>query len=131
MLALLNDILDLSKIEAGAVELRPIDFDLADLLRGVVSIYRPRADEKGVMLELLGPGLATVPVHADQVRLRQVLINLVDNAVKFTDRGSVTLACAPGVDASYAFSVSDTGVGIPADLLRTVFTIPSSRARTA
>ncbi len=121
LLALLNDILDLSKIEAGAVELRPIDFDLADLLRGVIAIYRPRADEKGVVLELEGPGSAHIPVNGDQLRLRQVLINLVDNAIKFTDRGKVLLHCEPRENNSYSFQVSDTGIGIPLDVQRTVF----------
>jgi signal transduction histidine kinase/CheY-like chemotaxis protein len=121
LLAILNDILDLSKIEAGAVELRPTDFDLVDLLNGVAATYRPRADEKGIALTVEGLGEGPIAVNGDQVRLRQVLTNLADNAVRFTDRGAVTLSCRRVSGDRYAFAVRDSGIGIPRDLHQAVF----------
>jgi signal transduction histidine kinase/DNA-binding response OmpR family regulator len=91
LLAMINDILDLSKIEAGRMELQESDFDLTALIQGIKAMFTVRCEEKKLKLEVDGLGDAPCPVHADEGKLRQVLINLLGNAVKFTERGSVTL----------------------------------------
>jgi signal transduction histidine kinase/CheY-like chemotaxis protein len=91
LLAMINDILDLSKIEAGRMELQESDFDLTALIQGIKAMFKVRCDEKKLKLEVEGLGDSPCPVHADEGKLRQVLINLLGNAVKFTERGSVTL----------------------------------------
>ncbi|MEX2647721.1 MAG: ATP-binding protein [Alphaproteobacteria bacterium] len=121
LLAILNDILDLSKIEAGAVELRAAEFDLVGLLQGVAATYRARADEKLIGLDVEVPRDPPPAVIGDPVRLRQVLTNLVDNAVRFTDRGDVVLACNRLDGDRYVFAVRDTGIGIPPELQEAVF----------
>ncbi len=119
LLSLINDILDFSKIEAGKLELDPIDFDLHLLLEDMTEIFTQRAEAKG--LELALHIFADVPtlVHGDPDRLRQVLVNLVSNAIKFTERGEVVIrATLEGADSDTArvrFSVHDTGIGIPED----------------
>ncbi|MBN1888670.1 MAG: GAF domain-containing protein [Thermoflexales bacterium] len=129
LLTLINDILDLSKIEAGKLELAPRDFKFLDFLNGVAGIIRVRAQDKG-----LGFALHDVPplpetAHADDKRLRQVLINLLSNAVKFTDEGSVTMrvqglareVAAQGSAYRVRFEVVDTGVGIAPEDLDKIF----------
>jgi CheY-like chemotaxis protein len=112
---LINDVLDLSKIEAGKLELAPQPTDVAALARGVVGLVRPQAAEKGLALALeLPPGEAWARV--DPVRLRQCLFNLVGNAVKFTDCGGVTVRLAwTGAAAARRLrcEVEDSGVGVP------------------
>ena len=116
LLSLLNDILDLSKIESGKLELHHHDEDLNDLLGEVAKAMSSRADEKD--LELLCPGhfLPALMLNIDRLRLKQVLINLLGNAIKFTERGSVTLDLAvisqQQQSTTLRFSVSDTGCGI-------------------
>ncbi|WP_243310410.1 ATP-binding protein [Fundidesulfovibrio agrisoli] len=131
LLGLLNDILDLSKIEARKVELQPAPMRPRDLLDTVVRTLRPLAESKGLALaSSIGEGVPEA-VLADETKLRQILINLVGNAVKFTDAGSVTVsvfpaeACLPGdapqerSEAVLSFSVRDTGVGLlPQDQAR-------------
>ena len=116
LLTLINDILDLSRIEAGKLELHPEALDLPGFLRLVADIIRVKADEKGLALGFdVAPDLPGC-VAADPKALRQVLLNLLGNAVKFTDRGTVTLQvrCAAGADGAprVHFEVRDTGVGI-------------------
>ncbi|MBV8951495.1 MAG: response regulator [Actinobacteria bacterium] len=123
LLAIINDILDFSKVEAGKLELETIDFDLGLLLEDVVALLADKAHSKG--LELLAhphPDLRTV-VTGDPTRLRQVLVNLVSNAVKFTSRGEVVVRAEPvsngGEVDVVRFEVTDTGLGIaPADQIR-------------
>src|SRR6185369_3261958 len=91
LLAMINDILDLSKIEAGRMELQENDFDLTSLILGLKAMFKVRCEEKDLKLEVEGLGDSPCPVHADEGKLRQVLINLLGNAVKFTERGSVSL----------------------------------------
>lgn len=125
LLTLINDILDLSKIEAGKFELYPATMDLRGVLGGIAAIMRIRSEEKA--LEFHSDLAANLPafVLADEMRLRQILLNLVSNAVKFTDRGSVVLCVSPLVTSEYTarinFSVRDTGVGIEADQLPAIF----------
>ncbi len=119
LLTVLNDILDVSKIEAGRLALHPAPFSLRDSVEDAVKLFAPRAHEKG--LELACHILPDVPdgLIGDAGRLRQVLVNLVGNAVKFTDAGDVIVeVTATSVAADQVvlrFSVSDTGIGIPDD----------------
>jgi len=119
LLALVNDILDFSKIEARKLSLDRVPFDLRDTVEDAVRLVAPRAHEKG--LEVACRILPDVPgtVVGDPGRLRQVLLNLVGNAVKFTDHGEVVVEVAldrqERDEALLKFTVSDTGIGIPAD----------------
>lgn len=116
LLSVINDILDVSKIEAGKLELEQTEFSLTQLLADVLDIFAQQAASKGIELASLLPTNIPERVIGDPERLRQVFINLVGNALKFTDRGSVTLRCRcekVGVTrARLRFSVEDTGVGI-------------------
>ncbi|MGD0483231.1 MAG: response regulator [Gemmatimonadales bacterium] len=125
LLDIINNVLDYSKIEAGHVQLEDTAFDLPALVHSVAGLLGARAFEKGIeMVADIAPDLPPL-VRGDPGRLRQVLINLVGNAVKFTPRGEVVLRAAPvpadGEGAKVAFEVHDTGIGIPADKLETVF----------
>ena len=120
LLHIINDILDLSKIEAGKMELEHIDFSISDLVDQVIQILRHRADEKG--LELIIQINSDVPevVMGDPIRLSQILINLAGNALKFTEKGSVALEVSKD-NEKIRFDIIDTGIGIPEDKLQTVF----------
>ncbi len=121
LLSLINDILDLSKVEAGKMEVRPAPVVLEDVRGYVERAFQPVAEEKGLAFEVeLGPGLPRT-VTTDEQRLQQILKNLLSNAFKFTGGGGVTLRLEPAPDGRIAFSVADTGVGIPADKLRLIF----------
>ncbi len=111
LLALINDVLDLAKIEARKLELHPAEFDLPEFVRDVESFFLPRAREKNLLLETaFAPDLPRV-VTGDIQRLRQVVFNLLSNAVKFTPRGGVVFSVEKSGD-KIRFSVSDTGPGI-------------------
>jgi len=117
---LLNDVIDFSKIEAGHLELADEPLDPKGVLEGVVRLLRPQAEAKGLLLRLdADPNLGWV--RADPVRLRQALFNLVGNAVKFTERGSVTVRCSSPRSGFLRFDVIDTGVGIPPEAQDRVF----------
>jgi PAS domain S-box-containing protein len=118
---LLNDVIDFSKIEAGRLELTREPLDPKGLVEGVVRLLSPIAEGKGLCV-LLDADPATGWVRADPVRLRQALFNLVGNAVKFTERGSVTIRCRAPAPGRLRFEVIDTGVGIPAEAQDRVFT---------
>ena len=125
LLDLINDILDLSKIEVGHLELESTDFDLSDLLEKVIEILAMKANEKGIELAChLSPDIPHA-VTGDPNRLHQIFINLISNAIKFTDHGSVTVRVAQDperpMSGAIRFSVSDTGIGIPADKLVSIF----------
>lgn len=125
LLNLINDILDLSKVEAGHLELESIDFDLNEVLDKAVEILAMRANEKGLELAChLAPEVPSSLI-GDPHRLNQILINLIGNALKFTDKGSVIVritnepgAATPGV---IRFSVTDTGIGVPPEQLAKIF----------
>jgi CheY-like chemotaxis protein len=120
LLAILNSILDLSKIEAGQIEIEAYDFELQEMLSAACDPFETLARQKGIDFEIeMGPGLAT-HWHGDAMRLRQVLSNLVSNAVKFTDVGGVTVNVGVKL-GGLGFDVKDTGVGIPADRLDIMF----------
>ena len=116
LLTLLNDILDLSKLESGKLELNRRDFDLYDLLDGIMDTLTIPAGSKRVELGVIPHGAVPRQLHGDPVRLRQVLMNLVGNAVKFTDAGEVTIGLSvpgDGPDAAMLrFAIRDTGPGI-------------------
>ncbi|HYF21016.1 MAG TPA: ATP-binding protein [Ramlibacter sp.] len=117
LLAVINDILDLSKSEAGQLTVEAIDFDLEQTLTSVVEMVGQKAGDKGLELIVdVDPGVPRM-LHGDPLRLGQVLVNLANNAVKFTDRGEVALVCRREPDTGdgvrLRFEVRDTGIGIP------------------
>lgn len=121
LLAVLNDTLDLSKIEAGKLVLQKEPFELAALVRECERIYRPAADQKGLRLQVSAEDGLPEWVLGDVTRLRQVVWNLLSNAVKFTERGMVELRVAAGAGAAVRFEVRDTGHGIAAADLQKLF----------
>jgi signal transduction histidine kinase len=121
LLALINDILDISKIEAGRMALDVDDVDVVALAHETLSHLEGQVGGKTVLLRYDGPAVAPL-VRTDIGKLRQILVNLVGNAIKFTERGSVTLRVETGEDGSVtALGVRDTGIGIPADRLDAIF----------
>ena len=127
LLSLIDDILDFSKIEADRLTLEPAPFDLFDLVQGVVELLAPRAHAKRI--EIACSIASDVPrwLVGDEARIRQVLLNLASNGVKFTDAGGVAIDVAlaaagdPGAEVRLRFEVVDTGVGIPAHQLENAF----------
>jgi PAS domain S-box-containing protein len=125
LLSLINDILDYSKIEAGKLELEDVDFDLESLLDNLVGEMAPLACKKGLELVLgCSPDVPTW-LHGDAVRLRQILGNLLGNALKFTSKGEVSLHVsstgAEPASALLSFTIRDTGIGIPLAHIETIF----------
>src|SRR6058998_396950 len=119
LLGLINGLLDLAKIEAGKMELNAEEVNINAVIEEVVELIRPQADAKGLALEMDIP--RSLPAaFADRARVRQVLVNLAANAVKFTDHGSVTIAASAG-DGWITLAVIDTGVGIPQDAIAYIF----------
>jgi signal transduction histidine kinase/ActR/RegA family two-component response regulator/HPt (histidine-containing phosphotransfer) domain-containing protein len=137
LLALINDILDLSRIEAGKLQPRQAPLALAEVLERVRVMLEQPAAEKGLALHIEGPAEPVGRLLGDELRLTQVLLNLVDNAVKFTARGRVTLAVRVEDESARAlqlrFTVTDTGIGIPeerrADLFDAFTQIDTSSSR--
>jgi len=120
LLALLNDVLDISKIQAGKLELRLGTFDLHDLCRDVCATFRPLAAAKDVQLDFAIETGGLRYWRGDAMRIRQVLSNLISNAVKFTEQGSVRLRVVSTAEG-LAFSVTDTGIGIDAEQASRLF----------
>ncbi len=112
LLALINDILDISKIEVGREQLNPADFDLQGLVEGLGNMFEIRCGQKNLAWKLEAD-ISTGHVHGDESKLRQVLINLLGNAVKFTSEGEVTLKVETRDEDQVYFEVRDTGPGIP------------------
>ncbi len=126
LLVIINDILEFSKIEAGKLELDKAPFDLRDVVEDSVDILAERAYSKGLELICDVPDNIDTAVCGDGPRLRQVVINLVSNAVKFTERGEVKISVRPGessgvCDTSFNIEVTDTGVGIRPENCATIF----------
>jgi signal transduction histidine kinase/CheY-like chemotaxis protein len=111
LLGMLNDLLDLSRIEAGSLVLEPVEFDLEHLVRGVVAAYEPQALKKGLefAFDIAEPARGTY--RGDAVRIRRILYSLTDNAVKFTSAGRISLS-VDRVDGTLVFAIQDTGIGI-------------------
>jgi len=120
LLTLINDILDLSKIEANHIELSPIDFHLGDFLQNIVDMFQMRVKQTGIYF--LYEKLSNLPniVHADETRLRQIIINLLGNAVKFTETGGVSFKVGYH-NHKISFQIEDTGVGIAPNNLEYIF----------
>ncbi len=125
LLSLLNDVLDLSKIEAGKMDLERIAFSLRDVVEDAVRLFGLAASQKGIELACRVAPEVPEEVVGDPVRLRQVIVNLVGNAIKFTERGEVFVnvesEANDGKPATLHFTVEDTGIGIPADKQQYVF----------
>ena len=133
LLSVINDILDFSKIEAGKLELEIIDFKLRGSIESALKTLAPRAHEKGLELNCsIDPDVPDA-LLGDPSRLRQILVNLLGNSLKFTEKGEINLAVQreSGDDAvtSLHFSVQDTGIGIPLKSSRT--SLRRSRRRMA
>jgi len=125
LLEVLNDILDVSKIEAGMLQIEIVPFVLRECLQGAVGIVRSKAESKGVALHVQVADSVPAAVESDAARLRQILVNLLDNAVKFTPQGEVRLEVEAGKETNglveLCFAVRDTGIGIPADHIERLF----------
>ena len=125
LLQILNDVLDLSKIEAAKLEIEQIDFDIADLFRETLVNMTVPAEAKGIELTWNFDSQIPCSVRGDPLRIRQVLINLVGNAIKFTSTGTVRVSVhrtwENRTDMALRFDVQDTGVGIPPDRLDPIF----------
>jgi two-component system, NarL family, sensor histidine kinase BarA len=121
LLAIINDILDFSKIEAGKMDLESVPVDLADVVEDVCSLFWERASSKGLDLAAYIDPATPKLVAGDPVRLRQVIGNLANNAIKFTEQGGVLVEVEPDTPTSVRISVHDTGVGIPKDKIGGVF----------
>ena len=121
LLALINDILDLSKIEAGHVTLEPETLALADVIEPLKSSFEPVAADKALELKIDVSAEAPQILTTDARRLQQILRNLLSNALKFTSKGRVELRVTGAADGAIAFAVEDTGIGIPEDQLGLIF----------
>ncbi|MEW5893713.1 MAG: response regulator [Pseudomonadota bacterium] len=124
LLDIINDILDFSKIEAGRLELEAGPFDLLNLVESVPELLAPRAHAKGLEIVCYVDPAVHGVYRGDAGRLRQILLNLVGNAIKFTDQGTVLVQVLPvgsGVDGRVRFEVKDTGIGIPPESLDRLF----------
>ncbi|HWE00924.1 MAG TPA: CHASE domain-containing protein [Tepidisphaeraceae bacterium] len=131
LIELIDDVLDISKIEAGRAEVRTTDVDLRAMAVGIAGMFRQKCEQKGIALKIECPGDLPARVKADESKLRQVLINLLGNAVKFTRDGSVRLrikagdrevsADGTGETRVFRFEVCDTGDGIPLNAQRQIF----------
>jgi PAS domain S-box-containing protein len=128
LLNLINDILDLSKIEAGKVEIDETEFDIQSLVKDSVMLIHPKALEKNLEIKILIDNNVPTSLIGDQVHIKQVLLNLLTNAVKFTHRGTITVLAAPYENENnnpelfyLRLAVADTGIGIPGEKLRSIF----------
>ncbi|MCR5108369.1 MAG: hypothetical protein K6B28_09420, partial [Lachnospiraceae bacterium] len=125
--SIVNDILDFSKIEAGKMEVTPVDYDLASVLNDLVNMVQSRADNKGLVLNLNFNPNTPKQLHGDEIRLKQIITNILTNAVKYTEKGSVTFSLDFKKDSSYIdfifleVSVSDTGIGIRQEDIEKLF----------
>ena len=125
LLDLINEVLDFSKIEAGRMDLESIDFDLKEVVEQAIEMLAPRATAKGLELASHIPATLHAAVHGDPTRFRQILVNLISNAIKFTERGEVIVRVTPEpqTDAQLVIrvAVQDTGIGIPSDRIDRLF----------
>ena len=129
LLSLIDEVLDFSKIEAGKIELRPAPFEIADAAQGVIELLAPRARDKGLEIGWLALPDLPQTVIGDEIRVRQILMNLMGNAIKFTERGGVALTLQPlpggardgKSEIMLRFAVRDTGPGVPPDAIERIF----------
>lgn len=121
LLVLINDILDLSKIEAGHIEIQPAPVLTERLASDMQKVFQPIADERGLALEIERDANCPVTIETDRMRLEQVIKNLLSNALKFTERGSVRLSFYPVGEDRLAIKVADTGIGIAKEQQASIF----------
>ena len=124
LLSLINDILDFSKIESGKMEIVPVEYDFSSMIHDVVNMIMMRAEDKGLKMNLSVDSTLPYKVYGDEVRIRQVLTNLLTNAVKYTKEGSMGLTVSgqrDGEDIILSFAVEDTGIGIKPEDLQKLF----------
>jgi PAS domain S-box-containing protein len=121
LLSIINDILDISKIEAGRMELHLGDFNLSHTIEDMTTLFKLKCEESGLILKISSLPENQCHLYGDEEKLRQVLINLLGNAVKFTDSGTVSLSITPGKNNEYQFEVRDTGKGISEEAQTTIF----------
>jgi PAS domain S-box-containing protein len=121
LMRVLDDVLDVAKLEAGAVQVEAAPFDLRLLATAVVDLFRSSAASRGVALEIAFDGPSPAAVLGDATRLQQVLVNLVGNAVKFTFEGSIVVRVSQQAADRWCFKVTDQGIGIAPDALKTIF----------
>ncbi|MCB1174337.1 MAG: PAS domain S-box protein [Leptospiraceae bacterium] len=125
LLALLNDILDLAKIEAGKMDLKPAPFNLHAEMEQIRSLFEPQFKDKGLRFELLLPGVPDLILTGDSLRIKQIVINLISNALKFTEQGHVTVQVDCTLEstetAHLKIAVEDSGCGIPLDQQQNIF----------
>jgi signal transduction histidine kinase/HAMP domain-containing protein/ActR/RegA family two-component response regulator len=121
LLQLINEILDLSKVEAGKMPIHPQTFALAEVREYLERTFSPMADQKGLKFVVRMAHALPASMFSDPTRLQQILKNLLSNAFKFTAKGSVTMHVGPGDDGMIRFAVEDTGIGIPKDKQKLVF----------
>ncbi len=121
LLHLINDVLDMAKIESGRMNLNPEKFRLQDVLEEVNNITSTLASEKNISLFIEEDSNRDVEIYADNTRIRQVMINLVNNAIKFTDKGRIAIRAIKSDSASVLITVKDTGLGIPPEKLEDIF----------
>lgn len=125
LLAILNDVLDLSKLEAGKMQVDFVDFDLRSMVQYLFELFTPRAKEKGLLLTLDIDKEIPLKLTGDPLHINQVLSNIISNAIKFTDKGSVQIAIVliqkTNSMCSISFSVSDTGIGIAPEKQQSIF----------
>ena len=121
LLHLINDVLDMAKIESGRMNLAPEKFRLHEMLEEINSITSTLASEKNVSLFIEPESDQEIEIYADNTRLRQVMINLVNNAIKFTERGRITIRATKQNSTTIIITVKDTGLGIPPEKLEDIF----------
>ncbi len=125
LLGLINDILDISKIEAGKIVLESVDFNLQTLLESLTNAYKPLAERKGLSFSSESDVQAPLWLHGDMARIRQILTNLIGNAIKFTSKGKVSVICkildANSGKVDLLFSIKDSGIGISQEQQKNLF----------
>ncbi|GIU67766.1 ATP-binding protein [Candidatus Phycosocius spiralis] len=125
LLVLLNDVLDLAKIEAGKLELESVDFSLREIIRSTEAMFTPRAHQKGISFAVHGGEGSNIWCKGDPTRIKQIFFNLISNAIKFTQQGSVMVELRAKLVGSdrydVSFSVTDTGIGIAPDVQQRLF----------
>lgn len=121
LLTILNDILDISKIEAGELDVETVPFDMETAIRQIIQLFLPVANDKGITLNFDIADNITATLMGDLGKFQQILRNLISNALKFTDEGSITITAEKGEGRFLNIAVTDTGIGIPEDKLDAIF----------
>jgi PAS domain S-box-containing protein len=125
LLVIINDILDLSKIQSGKMTIEKYEFNVHELVKGIIKVMQPRAQEKGLtLIDKIDAQIIPI-VKGDPVRLNQILTNLISNAIKFTEKGGVTVElsslASEGIYELFEFRIQDSGIGIPEDKQSVIF----------